>query len=114
MARERMTFVRVPEWTAQANTLMQRLWALADGSTRTDVKSIAVTGTLTLTWPFTLCEVDTTAAAVTVTLPDPATVPGYRVDALRVAGANTATVGATVVTTGHTFISTGAVWRVLA
>jgi hypothetical protein len=94
MARERMTFVRVPEWSAQANTQMQRVVALADGSTRTDVKAIAATGTLTLTWPFTLLEVDTTGGNVTVTLPPLATVPGYRVDVKKLVAANTATIAA--------------------
>jgi hypothetical protein len=70
-----------------------------------------VTGTVALAEALSIIESDTTAGAVTVTLPAAAAHPGYRVDVVKTGGGNTLTVeGATVAAYGA-WISTGAAWR---
>lgn len=112
MPRERLSWVPAFDWTA-LNARLRRALDLTDGSARTAVQTVAASGALTLSWPFTLVRGDTTSGAVTLTLPDAAQHVGYRVDAVRSAGANTLTVGGVTVTTGAAFVSTGTAWQVL-
>jgi len=55
------------------------------------VQRVAATATVSLTWPLTLVLADTTAGNVTLTLPAPATVPGFRLDVKKLIAANTLT-----------------------
>ena len=98
----------------QANTQLKRTVEVLDTSCRVQRVTANATATLTLTWPSTLVESDTTAGAVTLTLPSAATVPGFRVDVVKTAGANTLTANSVTVTTFAGFISTGAAWRRVA
>ena len=82
-----------------------------DAAVRTQVQRVNATATLALTWPQTLVESDTTAGAVVLTFPAAATVPGFRLDAVKTAGANALTVNSVVVTTYAGWISTGVAWR---
>ena len=95
----------------QANAQLKRTVEVFDNSMRTQVQRVNATTLLALTWPQTLVESDTTAGAVTLTFPSAATVPGFRVDAVKTAGANALTVNSVTVTTYAGWVSTGAAWR---
>lgn len=75
----------------QANAQLKRTVEVLDTSCRYQVQRPTATATLALTWPLTLVLVDTTAGSVTLTLPAPATVPGYRIDVKKLVAANTIT-----------------------
>jgi hypothetical protein len=126
MPRERMSWVKVLDMAA-LNVRLRRMFDLTEGSTRYDVKRIAASATLDLTWPQTLLDVDTTAGNVTVTLPAAGEVPGYCVQAVKVTAANTFTLAAAAGETisgaaswprttqwdTYTVVSTGAAWRIV-
>lgn len=70
---------------------MRRAFEVFTTSDRLDVQTVSATGNLALTWPLSLVLVDTTAGNVTLTLPAPQTVPGYRVEVKKQVAANTVT-----------------------
>lgn len=76
----------------QINTRLQRVVEVLDISARYDVRTITASVLLALTYPQTLCLVDTTAGSVTVTLPPARTVPGFRVEVKKLTAANTTTI----------------------
>jgi len=75
----------------QANAQLRRTVEVFDTSFRYQVQRVAATATVSLTWPLTLILADTTAGNVTLTLPAPATVPGFRLDVKKLIAANTLT-----------------------
>lgn len=127
MPRERFAWLRQRVWNDRADAQLRRNMELAEGSTRYDVKQISATGTVDLTWPQTMLEVDTSGGDVTVTLPAAADVVGYCMQVVKTEAANTVTVdadgsetisgSATVAwTTQHetrTIVSNGAGWRIV-
>jgi hypothetical protein len=94
-------------------TLNQQLSRLVDvftGSDRVATLPVAATGAVSLTWPQTLVEATTTAGAVALTLPPAPTVPGYRVEVVKL-GANALTVNGETITAAACFVATPTVWR---
>lgn len=112
MPSERQRWINAPDLAA-VNIRMPRHIETFDKSDRYAALTQNTTATIALTYPLTLLQCDTTAGAVVITLPSAASVPGYRVDALKTAGANALTVSGTSVTASKAFISTGALWRAL-
>jgi hypothetical protein len=122
-----MAWLPVGVWSPRADAQQRRIVELAEGSTRYDVKRLAASAVLTLTWPHTLCDVDTTGGNVTVTLPPSATVVGYCVQVVKATAANTLTLAAasgetisgaaswprTTQWDTYTVISTGTAWRIV-
>jgi hypothetical protein len=109
-------------------TLNQQLTRLVDvftGSDRVANVAVSSTGALALTWPMTLVTVNTTAGNVTLTLPLPATVPGFRVEVKKVTAANTVTLTSSALIDGaatlawttqyqsYSVISDGGTWHVV-
>lgn len=90
----------------------------------TDMQTANVTKTVTLNWPNTFIEVDTTAANVVLTLPAARFCTGFVLDVKKMIAANTLTVsssdGIDAATTvvwstqyqNYTLICTGAAWRI--
>ena len=74
-----------------ANAQLKRTVEVLDTSCRYQVQRPSATATLALTWPLTLVLADTTAGNVTLTLPAPATVPGFRLDVKKLVAGNTLT-----------------------
>jgi len=94
-----------------ANARLRRAFEVVDQSARVVPVVVTASGVQALVYPQTLLDVDTTAGARAVTLPAPATVPGFRVQVVKTAGANALTVNTVSVATRATFVSTGAAWR---
>lgn len=109
----------------QANAQLRRTVEVLDTSCRYQVQRLAATATLSLTWPLTLILADTTAGNVTITLPAPATVPGFRMDVKKTVAANTLTLSSsanidgagtlawTVQFQSYSLISDGATYHVV-
>lgn len=95
----------------QVNARLRRCIEVLDTSDRAAVLTVNASATVALTYPQTMGESDTTAGAVAVTLPSAATVPGFRVEWVKVAGANALTVNGVSVATFAAFRSSGAAWR---
>lgn len=110
---ERQTWREVGNW-AEANQVLRRAFAVFTASDRYQPLTANASTTLGLTYPRTVVESDTTGGAVTLTFPDPATVPGFRVEVVKVSGGNTLTANSVTVTTFAGWISTGAAWRRVA
>jgi sRNA-binding carbon storage regulator CsrA len=87
---ERQRWTPTLDW-APANAQLRRTVEVLDTSARVDVRPVSASLTLAPTFPHTLVVVDTTAGNVTVTLPAPATVPGFRVEIKKTVAANTLT-----------------------
>lgn len=113
MPIERATWRAIGSF-ADLNRQLHRLVDVFTGSDRYAVLPVNASGALALTWPRTLVEGTTTAGAVALLLPPANTVPGFRVEVLRVAGTNALTVNGTAVPTAAAWISTGALWRQVA
>lgn len=90
MPIERQRWVPTMDW-APANAQLRRTVEVLDTSARVDVRRLAASATVGLTFPHTLVVVDTTSGNVTVTLPAPATVPGFRIEIKKTVAANTCT-----------------------
>jgi hypothetical protein len=110
---ERQRWVPVASW-AELNAKLRRLVEVLDISARYATLPVSATATLPLTYPQTLVEADTGAGAVTLTLPAPGTVPGFRVDVVKVAGAAALVVDGVTVAARAGWVSTGAAWRQVA
>lgn len=110
MPNERQRWLRATS-LEQVNARMSRHLEVLDNSDRADVLTVNVTATVALTYPQTLGESNTTAGAVVVTLPVASSVPGFRVEWVKVAGANALTVNGVSVATFVAFRSSGAAWR---
>lgn len=113
MPIERQNWVPATTLT-DANARLRRTVEVLDTSVRYAVLPATATTTLALTWPMTIVEGDTSGGAVTLTLPAANTVPGFRVDVVKVTGANALTANSVTVTTWASWISTGAAWRRVA
>lgn len=108
-----------------ANAQLKRTVEVLDTSARFQVQRVAATATVALTWPLTLVLADTTAGNVTLTLPAPATVPGFRLEVKKLIAANTltlssaanidgaATLAWTVRYQSYSLISDGATYHVV-
>jgi hypothetical protein len=112
MPIERAAWRSVASW-ADLTRQMQRLVDVFVGSDRYAVLPVNASGALALTWPRTLVEGDATAGAVALLLPPAHTVPGFRVEVVKL-GAHALTVNGTAVATAAAWISTGALWRQVA
>jgi hypothetical protein len=110
MPIERGSWRNIATWPA-LNLQLARLTDVFTGSDRVATQRLDATAALALTWPQTLIESDTTGGAVTLTLPDPATVPGFRVEVVKLGGAPALTANGVTVTAFAGFVSTGANWR---
>lgn len=109
-----LALVRLEGIIRQVNTQLRRAFDVFDACDRYSTQAANADAALTLTYPLTLVESDTTAGNVTLTFPAAATVPGFRVDAVKTAGGNTLTVNSVTVTTFAGWVSTGAAWRRVA
>ena len=98
----------------EAQAQLTRRCAIFDASDRTHTIVQSTTATIAPIYPNTLYESDTTAGAVTLTFPAASTVPGFRIESVKTAGANALTVNALVVTTFAAWVSTGTTWRRVA
>jgi hypothetical protein len=87
---ERQRWTPALDW-APANAQLKRTVEVLDTSARVDVRRVSASATLAPTFPHTLVVVDTTAGNVTVTLPNPATVPGFRFEVKKTVAANACT-----------------------
>ena len=90
MPIERQRWTPALDW-APANAQLRRTVEVLDTSARVDVRRLSASATLAPTFPHTLVVVDTTSGNVTVTLPAPATVPGFRFEVKKTVAANTLT-----------------------
>ena len=103
-------------WVPQAdvdgiNARLRRSMEVLDTSARVQSQTVNATATLALTWPDSLVQSDTSAGAIIIAFPTAATVPGFRVAAVKTAGSNALTVNGLTVTAFATWVSTGAIWR---
>lgn len=114
MPIEHQRWAPVASAPPELNRQLRRAFEVFDASDRYSTQTANADAALTLTYPLTLVESDTTAGAVTLTFPAAATVPGFRVDAVKTAGGNTLTVNSVTVTTFAGWVSTGAAWRRVA
>lgn len=126
MPRERLSWVPAFDWAA-LNARLRRAFELTDGSSRLAVQPVAATGTLTLSWPWTLVPVDTSGGSVTLTLPPAAPHVGYRLEVKKLTAANTVTLdgagsetidgAATLAWTtqwqSYSVVSTGTAWVIV-
>lgn len=90
MPIERQSWRPVTTWDG-LTAIMRRAFEVFTTSDRADVARVSATSTLALTWPITLVLVTTSGGNVTLTLPAPQTVPGYRVEVKKLDAANTLT-----------------------
>lgn len=89
-AVERQTWRPVTTWDG-LTAVMKRAFDVFTASDRAAQQSVSATGPLGLTWPMTLVLVTTSGGNVTLTLPAPADVPGFRVEVKKLTAANTLT-----------------------
>lgn len=94
MPIERQSWRPVTSWDG-LTAIMRRAFEVFTQSDRVDVQSVSATGTVALTWPRTVVLVTTTGGNVTLTLPSPQTVPGFRVEVKKLTAANTLTLSST-------------------
>lgn len=99
MPIERQSWKPVTTWEG-LTTVMKRAFDVFTVSDRTAIQSVAATGLLDLTWPRTLVLVNTTGGSVTVALPAPNTVPGFRVSVKKMTTANTLTLASSALIDG--------------
>jgi hypothetical protein len=104
MPIERQRWTPTTDW-APANAQLRRTVETLDSSARVDIRRMDASGTVGLTYPHTLVVVDTTSASVTVTLPDPATVPGFRVEVKKTGAPNTCEVASSAFIDGAASIA---------
>ena len=90
MPIERQSWRPVASWDG-LTAIMRRAFEVFTQSDRLDVQAVSSTGTVALTWPRTLLLVTTSGGNVTLTLPAPQTVPGFRVEVKKLTAANTLT-----------------------
>jgi hypothetical protein len=77
----------VPQTTFDGvNSRLRSTVEVLDLSARADFRTMSATGTLSPTYPDTLLAVDSSGGARVITLPDPLTVPGFRVTIVRDGG----------------------------
>lgn len=124
MPIERQSWRPVFSWDG-LTAIMRRAFEVFTTSDRLDVQTVSATADLALTWPMSLVLVDTSGGNVTLTLPSPQTVPGFRVEVKKQTAANTLTVAsaanidgaATVAWTTQydstSFVSTSSTWAIV-
>lgn len=104
MPIERQSWRPVASWDG-LTAIMRRAFEVFTTSDRADVQAVSATSTLALTWPMTLVKVSTSGGNVTLTLPAPSTVIGFRLEVKKLDAANTVTLSSSANIDGATTLA---------